>query len=135
MKTIFSNVKFKTKQFICMIALLLLAAIGQMLLPSFLAKMISHGVADASKSIIWGYGAIMASVTVFSCIISFLSVMIASNISTDFAAQLRGKVFSKVQQFSTAEMDKFGTASLITRSTSDITNVQNFLTLLLRVGL
>lgn len=40
-----------------------------------------------------------------------------------------------MQSFSTAEMDRFGTASLITRSTSDITNVQNFLTLMLRVGL
>ena len=43
--------------------------------------------------------------------------------------------FSTVQSFSAADLDQFGTASLITRSTSDITNVQNFLTLLLRVGL
>ena len=106
-----------------------------MLLPSFLAQMISHGVAEGENRIILMYAAIMAGVTVFSCIISFLSVKIASYISTDFAAQLRNQVFSKVQEFSAAEMDKFGTASLVTRSTSDITNVQNFLTLLLRVGL
>ena len=72
---------------------------------------------------------------VLSCVISFLSVKIASKISTEFAAQVRNQVFSKVQEFSAAEMDRFGTASLVTRSTSDITNVQNFLTLLLRVGL
>jgi len=106
-----------------------------MLLPSFLAQMISHGVAEGDKSVIWVYALIMAGVTVFSCVISFLSVKIASYISTDFAAQLRNQVFSKVQSFSAAEMDRFGTASLVTRSTSDITNVQNFLTLLLRVGL
>lgn len=135
MKTILSKVKLKSGQIILLFVLVLLSAVGQMLLPSFLAQMISHGVAEGENRIIWMYAAIMAGVTVFSCIISFLSVKIASYISTDFAAQLRNQVFSKVQEFSAAEMDKFGTASLVTRSTSDITNVQNFLTLLLRVGL
>lgn len=135
MKTIFSKVKLKSRQIILLFALVLLSAIGQMLLPSFLAQMISHGVAEGENRVIWIYAIIMAGVTVFSCIISFLSVKIASDISTDFAAQLRNQVFSKVQEFSAAEMDKFGTASLVTRSTSDITNVQNFLTLMLRIGL
>lgn len=135
MKTIFSKVKLKSRQIILLFALVLLSAVGQMLLPSFLAQMISHGVAEGENRVIWMYAIIMAGVTVFSCIISFLSVEIASYISTDFAAQLRNQVFSKVQEFSAAEMDKFGTASLVTRSTSDITNVQNFLTLMLRIGL
>lgn len=135
MKTIFSKVKLKSRQIILLFALVLLSAIGQMLLPSFLAQMISHGVAEGENRVIWMYAIIMAGVTVFSCIISFLFVKIASYISTDFAAQLRNQVFSKVQEFSAAEMDKFGTASLVTRSTSDITNVQNFLTLMLRIGL
>lgn len=135
MKTILSKVKLKSRQIILLFVLVLLSAVGQMLLPSFLAQMISHGVAEGENRIILMYAAIIAGVTVFSCIISFLSVKIASYISTDFAAQLRNQVFSKVQEFSAAEMDKFGTASLVTRSTSDITNVQNFLTLLLRVGL
>lgn len=135
METIFANVKLKASQFGGLLVLVLLSAVGQMLLPAFLAQMISQGVAKESERVIWIFAAIMASVTVFSCIISFLSVKTASVISTDFAAQLREKVFSKVQSFSTGELDRFGTASLITRSTSDITNVQNFLTLLLRVGL
>ncbi|MFR5031841.1 MAG: ABC transporter ATP-binding protein [Blautia hansenii] len=135
MKTIFSKVKLKSRQIILLFALVLLSAIGQMLLPSFLAQMISHGVAEGENRVIWMYAVIMAGVTIFSCIISFLSVKIASYISTNFAAQLRNQVFSKVQEFSAAEMDKFGTASLVTRSTSDITNVQNFLTLMLRIGL
>lgn len=135
MKMIFSKVKLKPKQISGLFLLVLFSAVGQMLLPSFLAQMISHGVAEGKNSVIWMYAAIMAGITVLSCIISFLSVKIASYISTDFAAQLRELVFSRVQEFSAAEMDQFGTASLITRSTSDITNVQNFLTLLLRVGL
>ena len=135
MKTIFSKVKLRPGQIVQLFLLVLLSAVGQMLLPSFLAQMISHGVAEGENRIVWMYAVIMAGVTLFSCVISFLSVKIASYISTDFAAQLRTQVFSKVQEFSAAEMDRFGTASLVTRSTSDITNVQNFLTLLLRVGL
>ena len=135
MKTIFSKVKLRPGQIVQLFLLVLLSAVGQMLLPSFLAQMISHGVAEGENRIVWMYAVIMAGVTLFSCVISFLSVKIASYISTDFAAQLRNQVFSKVQEFSAAEMDKFGTASLVTRSTSDITNVQNFLTLMLRIGL
>ena len=135
MKTIFTKVKLQTRKVIQLFMLVLLSAVGQMLLPSFLAQMISHGVAESENHIVWMYAAIMAGVTVLSCVISFLSVKIASKISTEFAAQVRNQVFSKVQEFSAAEMDRFGTASLVTRSTSDITNVQNFLTLLLRVGL
>ena len=132
MKTIFAHVNLKTRQFVALLFLILASAIGQMLLPAFLSSMISQGVGEGSNRMIWIFAMIMAAVTIFSCIISFLSVKNASTISTDFAAQLREKVFSKVQSFSTAEMDRFSTASLITRSTSDIANVQNFLTLLLR---
>lgn len=135
MKTILKHVKFKSKQLVALFFLILLSAFGQMLLPSLLSKMISLGVVTGENRTIWMFAAIMAGVAVFSCLISFGSVKIASGISTSFAAQLRDKVFSTVQSFSAADLDQFGTASLITRSTSDITNVQNFLTLLLRVGL
>lgn len=135
MKTILKHVKFKRKQLVALFFLILLSAFGQMLLPALLSKMISLGVVTGENRTIWMFAAIMAGVAVFSCLISFGSVKIASGISTGFAAQLRDKVFSTVQSFSAADLDQFGTASLITRSTSDITNVQNFLTLLLRVGL
>ena len=135
MKTIFSKIKLHPRQILGLLLFVLLSAVGQMLLPSFLAQMINNGVAAKSKQMIWIFAIVMAAVTVFSCIISFFSVKIASYISTDFAAKLREAVFSTVQNFSAAEMDTFGTASLVTRSTSDITNVQNFLTLLLRIGL
>lgn len=135
MKTILKHVKFKSKQLVALFFLILLSAFGQMLLPALLSKMISLGVVTGENRTIWMFAAIMAGVAVFSCLISFGSVKIASGISTGFAAQLRDKVFSTVQSFSSADLDQFGTASLITRSTSDITNVQNFLTLLLRVGL
>lgn len=135
MSTIFSKVKLKGRQIALLSVLVLFAAIAEMMLPSLLAQMINSGVADSSRSTIFTLAAVMAGVTVLACIVNFLSVKIASRISTDFSATLRGQVFEKVQSFSAAELDKFGTASLVTRSTSDITNVQNFLTMLLRIGI
>ncbi len=135
MKTIFSKVKLKGHQVVGLLLLVLISAVGSMLLPSFLAQMINRGVMVDQRNVIGILGIIMATITVFSCIINFFSVKIAARISTEFAANLREAVFEKVESFSAAEMDRFGTASLVTRSTSDITNVQNFLSLLLRMGL
>lgn len=135
MSTIFSKVKLKGRQIAVLSVLVLFAAIAEMMLPSLLAQMINNGVADSSRSAVLSLAAVMTGVTILACIVNFWSVKIASRISTDFSATLRGQVFEKVQSFSAAELDKFGTASLVTRSTSDITNVQNFLTMLLRIGI
>lgn len=135
MKTIFSNVKLKGRQVFVLSFLVLLSAVGEMLLPSLLAQMINKGVVQGAEKMILTLALIMAVITVMACIVNFLSVKIAAHISTDFAARLRETVFRKVQSFSAAELDRFGTASLVTRSTSDITNVQNFLTMLLRIGI
>ena len=135
MRTIFSRVKLNWRQIAGLTGLVLLAAITEMMLPSLLAQMINGGVTEGAKGTIGVLAVIMAAITIMACVVNFLSVRIASRISTDFAAQLRGQVFDKVQDFSAAELDKFGTASLVTRSTSDITNVQNFLTMLLRIGI
>lgn len=135
MRTIFSKAPLPARR-ICLLAVLVLfAAVAEMMLPSLLAQMIGSGVTGSSRSAIFTLAAVMAGVTAFACIVNFLSVRIASRISTDFSAKLRGLVFEKVQSFSAAELDQFGTASLVTRSTSDITNVQTFLTMLLRIGI
>lgn len=135
MSTVFSKAKLKGRQIALLSVLVLFAAVAEMMLPSLLAQMINSGVADSSRGTVLTLAAVMAGVTVLACVVNFMSVKIASRISTDFSAALRGQVFEKVQSFSAAELDKFGTASLVTRSTSDITNVQNFLTLLLRIGI
>ena len=135
METIFSKIKGKGRQILLLSVLILFAAVAEMMLPSLLTQMINSGVADSSRNTILILAAVMAGVTAFACIINFLSLGIASRISTDFSAELRRQIFEKVQSFSAAELDRFGTASLVTRSTSDITNVQNFLTMLLRIGI
>lgn len=135
MKTILSRVSLSGRALLGLTLLVLLSAVGEMMLPSLLAQMINRGVSNSANSMIMTLTFIMAAITVFACIINFFSVKISSRISNRFAADLRAEVFAQVQGFSAAELDRFGAASLVTRSTSDITIVQNFLTLLLRVGI
>ena len=64
MKTIFSKVKLRSGQIVQLFLLVLLSAVGQMLLPSFLAQMISHGVAEGENRIVWMYAVIMAYIVI-----------------------------------------------------------------------
>ena len=73
--------------------LILLSAFGQMLLPALLSKMISLGVVTGENRTIWMFAAIMAGVAVFSCLISFGSVKIASGISTSLPHSCETKFF------------------------------------------
>lgn len=135
MRTIFSKVKINGYQIICLSVLVLISAVGEIMLPSLLAQMINNGVSNASEKMIFILAVSMAGITIMACVINFLSVKLATRISTEFSSTLRSEVFTKIQSYSSAELDQFGIASLVTRSTSDITNVQNFLTMLLRIGI
>ncbi len=134
MDTIFSRVKLSGKQVFALLALMLLSAVTAMLLPTALASMIDVGVAQENRSAILIIAAVMAVLALLGCLFNIAATVLSARISTKFAADLRREVFHRVQDLSAAEVEKFGTASLVTRSTSDVTNVQMFLSLLLRLG-
>ena len=134
MGTIFSRVKLSGKQVFALLALMLLSAVTAMLLPTALASMIDVGVAQENRSAILIIAAVMAVLALLGCLFNIAATVLSARISTKFAADLRREVFHRVQDLSAAEVEKFGTASLVTRSTSDVTNVQVFLSLLLRLG-
>ena len=134
MGTIFSRVKLSGKQVFALLALMLLSAVTAMLLPTALASMIDVGVAQENRSAILIIAAVMAVLALLGCLFNIAATVLSARISTKFAADLRRELFHRAQDLSAAEVEKFGTASLVTRSTSDVTNVQMFLSLLLRLG-
>lgn len=134
MKVILSRVKLNKKHIALLLLFMLVAAITEMMLPTMLASMIDNGVAKSSRTLIFTIAIVMAVMALLSYIANVVATTLSAKISTKFAADIRSEIFCKVQDFSAAEMDKFGTASLVTRSTSDVTNVQTFLTVLLRIG-
>ncbi|MCM1166944.1 MAG: ABC transporter ATP-binding protein/permease [Lachnospiraceae bacterium] len=134
MGTILSKVKLNKKYIVMLLIFMLIASVAEMMLPTLLANMIDDGVGGENKGVIFTLAVIMAVMAVLACIANIAATKLSAMISTKFAADVRREIFYRVQSFSASEMDKFGTASLVTRSTSDVTNVQMFLTMLLRLG-
>lgn len=84
---------------------------------------VSNGVPDATTADIWRHGGIMLGYAVCSALCQVLTGITASHVASGLSATLRSKVYSKVESFSIAEVNKFSTASLITRTTNDIQQI------------
>ena len=107
--------------------LLLIQSIGNLYLPNLNAEIINGGVAKGDTDYIWRTGAVMLGVTLVLGVLAIIGVYFASRTSMGVGRDLRAAVFERVQRFSAHEMNRFGTASLITRNTNDVQQVQLFL--------
>ena len=134
MTTVLSRIHINRKQFTTMVVFVLIAAILQMLAPGIVSLMINDGIGDSNKKLIIILAIAILVVSVMSCLFQIISSNIAADITAKFSADLREEVYHKAQTFSAAEMDKFGTSSMISRNTTDVTTIQNFVSMLLRVG-
>ena len=105
----------------------------EMLIPLIMAKIIDVGIASYDINYVVKVGLIMIGATCLSLIMGVLSGRFAALASTGFAHNLRKNLFQKIQDFSFSNMDKFGTPSLVTRLTSDVTNAQNTYQMLIRI--
>ena len=109
------------------VGLLLFQSIGNLFLPNLNADLINNGVAVGNINYIWRTGLIMLAITAALGVISIAAVYLASRISMGVGRDIRASVFSAVQTFSQVEMNRFGPASLITRNTNDVQQLQIFL--------
>ena len=134
MIAIFSRIKINRRQVISVVLFVMISTIAQMMLPTLVSKMINVGVSDENTKLIIILAIAMIAFAVISCGMSVLSARLSASITTKFSADLRREVFHKVESFSAAEIDKFGTSSLITRNTTDVTQIQTFLSMVFRIG-
>jgi len=109
------------------VALLTAQTFGNLYLPNLNADIINDGVVKGDVHYIWTTGALMLAIALVLGVVSIVAVYYASKAAMGTGADLRGAVFSRVQTFSATEMNRFGTASLITRNTNDIQQIQIFL--------
>jgi ATP-binding cassette subfamily B protein len=107
--------------------LLLVQSLANLYLPNLNADIINNGVAKADTDYIWRTGGVMLAVTLLLGVLAIIAVYFASRTSMGVGRDVRAGVFARVQSFSAREMNKFGTASLITRNTNDVQQVQLFL--------
>ena len=133
MRTILSRVRFNTRHMVAMIVFAALASISQLTAPAMVSSMID-GVSDNDETMIIILAVAMIVISILGCLMNIISTNLAAKLTTRFSADLRKEIFNKVQSFSETEIDKFGSSSLITRNTTDVTVIQNFLAMLFRLG-
>lgn len=113
--------------------LVLLQSLSDLYLPTLMSDIVDKGVVAGDTPYIWKIGGFMMLMALLGAACSVGASFLSAKAAGGFGKDLRSRVFSHVSRFSLNEFDKIGTASLITRTTNDITQVQQVLTMMMRV--
>ena len=111
-----------------------LEVILEVIIPLLMAKLIDDGIYQGEMNLVYKIGITLIICAILSLIFGMLSGMFAAKASSGFAKNLRQDLYYRVQSFSFANIDKFSTSSLITRLTTDITNVQMAYQMIIRIA-
>lgn len=111
-----------------------LEVLMEVMIPFTTASLIDKGINAGDMSAVWKYGLIMLVLASFSLFCGVMSGKYSAEASTGFAANVRDKMYKKIQTFSFSNIDTFSTAGLVTRLTTDVTNVQNAFMMLIRIA-
>ncbi|GAB0169936.1 ABC transporter ATP-binding protein [Lysinibacillus sp. CTST325] len=135
MKEVFSYVKpYKWTAFIAF-SLMLLELFVELAQPLIMAKIIDDGVRAQNQGMIWQWGIVLLGLSFVAFIAGVVNSYFSSHTAQSFSYDLRNALFEKIQSFTLATYQKFSTASLITRLTNDVTQVQTVLFMSLRIML
>lgn len=129
------HLKPYTLELIALIALVFATVAATLELPGYMAIIINDGIAQADTAIILHNGLLMLLIALAGGLCTIGVGYFSSRIASAFSRDLRNKVFSQIESFSLIEFNKFSTASLITRSTNDIQQIQTTMVMLLRMVL
>ena len=111
-----------------------LEVVMEVVIPLLMAYLIDYGIDKGSMSVIWRVGIILVATTVVSLAFGALAGSYAASASAGYAKNLRKDMYYSIQNFSFSNIDKFSTSSLITRLTTDVTNVQNAYQVIIRIA-
>ena len=102
-------------------------------LPNLTSDMVNYGIAKNDNDYIWQTGMKMLGVTLISVVAAIVNVFFASRVSQGMGKSLRNDIYEKVLGMSQSEYNQFSTASMITRTTNDVTQIQNVMMMALRM--
>lgn len=123
-KTLFLQIKNYKKDSLLTMFTVISETILEILIPFFMASLIDKGIEAQDMNAVLRYGAMMFGIAVGTLLLGFLAGKFAARASTGFAANLRDAMYTNIQTFSFSNIDKYSTAGLVTRLTTDVTNVQ-----------
>lgn len=115
------------------LVLLFFQSLAELYLPTLMSDIVNTGIVKGDTAYIWRIGGFMLLVAAGSAVCVILASFLSSKVATNFGKDLRSKVFSRAESFSLNEFDKIGTASMITRTTNDIMQVQQVTVMIMRM--
>ena len=133
MLKLFRNLKPYTLAIVLVAVLVAGQTVAELFLPTLMSDIVDSGIVKGDIPYILRVGGIMLLVALAGMIFALISTLFSSRASMGFGRDLRKKVFTRVEGFSLHEFDIIGTPSLITRTTNDITQVQMFTMMLMRM--
>ncbi len=134
MKTVLRQLgRYRRDTWLC-IAMTTLEVIMEILLPFITSLIIDKGLEAANLSVVYRYGILMVFMSFCSLAFGALGGKFAASASAGLAANLREAVYNNIQTFSFSNIDKFSVPGLVTRMTTDITNVQNAYMMVIRIA-
>lgn len=134
-KTLLHSLREYKKGSVITVLLSILEAAFEITIPLCMAKVIDKGIDLGNMGAVWKYGLVLLVFALFQLITGVLSAHIAARTSVGFCANLRQDMYDNVQTFAFSNIDKFSTASIVTRLTTDVTNVQNAYQMLIRMAI
>jgi ATP-binding cassette subfamily B protein len=118
--------------YVAIVMVLALAqSIGTLLLPRLMSDIVDKGIVRGDQRAILQTGGLMLLMSVVATACAIAGSYYASKVATGFGRSLRGAIFARVERFSIHQFDRFGSASLVTRTTNDTTQVQQMLIMML----
>lgn len=133
-KTLLGSLREYRRGSILTILLSILEAAFEILIPLRMADLIDQGIDLGDMAAVWKFGIAILIFAALQLLTGVLSARIAAKTSVGFSANLRQDMYDNVQTFAFSNIDKFSTASIVTRLTTDVTNIQNAYQMLLRMA-
>ncbi len=124
---------YKKDALLC-IGLTMLEVIMEILLPFITARIIDEGLQASSLPAVYRYGIVMVVLAFLSLVFGGIAGKFAASASSGLSANLREAIYNNIQTFSFSNIDKFSVPGLVTRMTTDVTNVQNAFMMVIRVA-
>ena len=134
-KTLMHSLREYKKGSVITILLSILEAAFEITIPLCMARVIDEGIDLGNMNAVWKYGIILLIFALFQLVTGVLSAHIDARTSVGFCANLRQDMYDNVQTFAFSNIDKFSTASIVTRLTTDVTNIQNAYQMLIRMAI
>ena len=126
--------RYKRDTLLCM-GSATLEVIMEILLPFITSIIIDRGLEQANLSVVYRFGALMVVMAFFGLLFGASAGKFAASASSGLAANLREAIYNNIQTFSFSNIDKFSVPGLVTRMTTDITNVQNAFMMIIRIAI